>query len=69
MKVTIDTSRMGLPLVRKIEKLAEAKKLSFADAVLFCLAGGSTRKTGLAIRRQRNSFSCRLGGSTRAKGA
>ena len=39
------------PLVRKLEKLAEAKKLSLDETIIFCLSGASTRGANRARKQ------------------
>lgn len=56
-----------LPLVRKIEKLATLKKMTFSEAVIFCLKGASTQTKRDVKQAQNSLFSCPKGGSTRSE--
>ena len=49
---------------RKVEKIAEAKKLTFAEALIFCLKGASTQKGECVMNGSKRPFCRPKGGST-----
>lgn len=56
-----------LPLRRKVEKIAAAKKITFGEAVILCLKGASTQIEKHVKSRVQHGFSRPKGGSTCAE--